>query len=231
MNADGASLRQLAVDSHTPEWSPDGKRIAFVKNYADDEEIWTMKPDGSGARRLARGGHPAWSPDGRTIAFTRYLAGVSVGEIFVMNSDGSGQRRLMAAKNGSQAPAWSPDGRRIAFLGYSSDGLYVVRVDGRGLRRLAGGVSSKDSAVPRWSPNGSQVLFERGRGGEPDAAYVVNAAGGGLRRIAMNTDYPDWSPDGRSVAFAQASRDMRVVSASGGPSRRVARGDSRDIDW
>jgi TolB protein len=229
MNAKGGALRRLALHSHDPAWSPDGKRIAFVKHYAGDEEIWTIKPDGSGARSLARGDRPTWSPDGRRIAFSRYLGGISAGEVFVMNSDGTGQHRLLATNYESQAPAWSPDGRRIAFLAWSNNSLQVARADGRDVKRLAGGVSSKDTAEPRWSPDGSQLLFERD--GAPDAVFVVRSVGGGLKRIATDTDYPDWSPDGRKVAFAVAFRALRVVSATGGRSTRVSRGVAWGVDW
>lgn len=231
MNANSGALRRLALHGHDPAWSPDGRRIAFVKQYAGDEEIWTIKPDGSGARRLARGHRPTWSPDGRQIAFSRYLGGISQGEVFVMNSDGTDQHRLLARNYESQSPAWSPDGNRIAFLAFSNDSLYVVRPDGRGVQRLAGGTSSKDTAEPKWSPDGSQLLFERGRGGEPDAAFVVRSAGGGLKRIAADTDYPDWSPDGRRITFAVAFRALRVVSATGGRSTLVSRGVAWGVDW
>lgn len=231
MNADGTALRRLAIHSHDPAWSPDGTRIAFVKHYAGDEEIWVMRPDGSGARRLARGDDPAWSPDSRRIAFSRYLGGVSQGEVFVMNSDGTGQHRLVSKNYESLHPTWSPDGRWIAFLGFRTYGLYVVRSSGGDPSRLVGDVSTSDAAEPRWSPSGSKLLFERGRFAGPDSTYVVNATGGGLRRIAVDTSYPDWSPDGRRIAFAKADRELRVVSATGGSSKAIARGDARDIDW
>jgi Tol biopolymer transport system component len=57
----------------SPAWSPDGKRLAFLKNT----DLTIANRDGSGEHRVARGGHtlvyepPAWSPDGRWIAFER----------------------------------------------------------------------------------------------------------------------------------------------------------------
>ena len=179
MNADGTALRGLAANGHHPDWSPDGRLLAFVKDYAGDAKIWTIRPDKSAARQLARGTDPAWSPDGRRIAFSRYLGGVSQGEIFVMNSDGTSQRRLLARNYQSLHPTWSPDGRLIAFLGYSTHGLYVGvertkcqppcrRSLNEGRRRaevvagrLGGSFSSKDeeaSPIRRLSSTGREAV-------------------------------------------------------------------------
>jgi TolB protein len=236
MNADGTALRRLALHGHEPAWSPAGKLIVFVKDYADDAEIWAVSPSGTGARRLARGDHPVWSPDGRLIAFDRWTGNRP--EIFVMNANGSGQRRLLPRfKDWADRPQWSPDGTQIAFTGCHCDigvvdvSVYVVDRDGRNVRKLAGGAVSKDAAEPKWSPDGGQILFEREGPGDFDSTFVISSAGSGLRRIATNTEYPAWSPDGRRVAFARYNRALFVVSAVDGQPRTLARGDARDIDW
>jgi len=231
MKADGNDLRRLVIHGHDPTWSPDGGRIAFVRGYADDAMVWTIRANGRSPRKLARGENPAWSPDGKQIAFTQYLGGVSVGEVFVMKSDGTEQHRLLARNYESQAPEWSPDGRRIAFLSYRDDGLYVVRIDRGNVKRLAGAVSSKDTGEPRWSPDGSLLLFEReNEARDRDETYIVRDDGSGLRRLAVGTDQPDWSPDGGSVVFMKRGFNVHTVSATGGRARLIAR-NARDPDW
>jgi TolB protein len=62
MNADGSEARMLAQDGAQPSWSPDGQKIAFQKQT----DIYVMNADGSGQRKLTRGGRrdsqPVWSP-------------------------------------------------------------------------------------------------------------------------------------------------------------------------
>jgi TolB protein len=110
MNRDGSNRRQLtfppeneesaSLNGHDsmPDWSPDGTEIAFVRGYRGRSDIYVIRADGSGLRRLtdtSDAGHhawPAWSPNGERIVF------VSVSRpkpaIYLMNPDGSHQKRL-----------------------------------------------------------------------------------------------------------------------------------------
>jgi Tol biopolymer transport system component len=72
MDPDGSDVTRLTNDPAgdlAPAWSPDGRRIAFVRN----REIVVMNADGTGVTQLTDGrccsDNPAWSPDGRSIAF------------------------------------------------------------------------------------------------------------------------------------------------------------------
>ncbi len=85
--------------------------IAFVRGG----NIFSVRPDGTGLRRLTRSGHasgPVWSPDGKRIA---YLDG---GDLWIMNANGSGKTRVTnsAPRYTDGRPAWSPNGRYLAFV-------------------------------------------------------------------------------------------------------------------
>ena len=117
---DGKNLVQLTDPigaDWDPEWSPNGKKIAFSRdieggfNPSTCCDIWTVNPDGSGASEIpnTQGGiNPSWSPDGNSIAFE------SPAGIHLINTDGSG--KVQVAPPGSREPAWSPTGKYVAYI-------------------------------------------------------------------------------------------------------------------
>jgi TolB protein len=142
MKADGSGTRKLTDDpanDESPQWSPDGKTIAFVSERDGSSEIFVMNPDGSGQKALttaAKDSIPKWSPDSRRLAFIRVTAGKAA--IAVMNADGSGRRQVIQDRNDwlgglcwSPTAAGSPSSGRDQVAGE----LYVVNADGTKLVR------------------------------------------------------------------------------------------------
>jgi TolB protein len=176
---------------------------------------------------LATSGPASASFPGRAgkIAFASDASGSD--DIVVMNPDGSGRENLTTGPEGDIEPAWSPDGRLLAFV---RDGaVHVVRADGSGLRRLTPGAS------PAWAPDGVRLVLARKTGRAADL-YVIRSDGSGLRRLtrtAVAESEPDWSPDGRSIAFVRAARDgsahVYVMRPGGGGVRRVTSGSMEDL--
>jgi Tol biopolymer transport system component len=90
-------------DDGMPDFSPDGRRIAFTSNRDQQGEIYVMNADGSGQRRLTRRPGDDWapdfSPDGSQVAFTQLP-----GTIWVMRADGTGLRRLTSGVDADWRP-------------------------------------------------------------------------------------------------------------------------------
>lgn len=155
-------------------------------------------------------------------------------ELYSVLPSGAG-RRLLA--RGADQPALSPDRTRIAFAGagLARQGIWVMRADGRGQRRLT---NRAGDGEPTWSPDGRRIAFRRDQGGSFDL-WVVPAAGGSARRLfggrVTSELTPDWSPDGRQIAF-QGSRggvsQIWILTLRTRGVRRLTRGAaSFQPDW
>jgi TolB protein len=203
VSADGARIRHITSGwDYAPTWSPTGTMIAFGRGGA----LFVVGADGAGERQLtagatARGEYTsgfAWSPDARRILYTRdvedrYEAS-SAGGTYLVNADGSGRRLL---RRDARGLSWSPDGRRIAIVRSSarSRGIFLMRDDGRILRRLTRGLDGH----PVWSPDGRRIAFERHLPGryEPDI-WVVDVDGTAARNVtrtpAREEHIAEWRP-------------------------------------
>ena len=114
--------RRIIVDSrygeNIPQYSPDGRKLAFQSERSGNFEVWTCDADGTNCQQLTffqgpQGGTPRWSPDGRWIALDSRAEGTA--QIYVMASDGGKPRRVTSGDAQNQVPSWSHDGRWIYF--------------------------------------------------------------------------------------------------------------------
>lgn len=165
VDPDDPAQRQLLFDdARLPAWSPDGTKIAFLRQvYSTDKnttlEIYIGAVRGGSPKRIARfeldayanpfSPPPAWSPDGSLIAVG--LGGV----IYILDPGGRADPIKLAA---GDSPAWLPDGRHVAFSRYSEGRSHVYITD------------VEDSSEPRqlveansvsWSPDGGRIAFAR----------------------------------------------------------------------
>jgi TolB protein len=120
MDPDGSNRRQLtfppqhpdesSLNGHDsmPDWSPDGREIAFVRRYGGRTRIYAIRPDGTGLRLVTTqaGIHrwPAWSPDGRRLVFVSIRRHKPA--IYTMKADGSGEKRVTAESIDYAYPDW-----------------------------------------------------------------------------------------------------------------------------
>lgn len=185
-------LTRNRVGDHSPAWSPDGRRIAFAHGGLLEAQIVVMDVSNGDFIRATKNALdsavPDWAPGGTELAF------VEIANLVVVAADGSRRRgfpNLVARDLIVNTPKWSPDGRRILFSEGPFDTasrdnsrlreLYVVNVDGRGLRRLTQNQVWDGGA--EWSPDGRRIVFESDRAEDRTGLYVMNSRGAGIRRL------------------------------------------------
>lgn len=206
-------------------------RIVFVSERDSQPEIYSVRPDGRGPRRLTNAqsaDYPAApSPDGAS------LLAVSVTE----RDHQQLERMMLLAPDGSttaigptsarvRSPSWSPDGRWIVFESDTESfrDLYRIGRDGRGLRRLTR--NPEGNFEPAVSPDGGWIAFASSRDGDAEV-YVMRADGSEPRRLTAfhRDDWGSrWSPDGRRIAFLsnrERADRVFVVNADGTELRRL----------
>ncbi len=240
-----------AVDG--PAWSPDGTSLIVVagRNQTDQprvtqaDDLYLVGADGHRIRRLTHGAaHEsgvAWAPSGAKIAFVRSPASApNQSSVFVASPTGGAARRLTFGSSDLE-PSWDSTGRWIAFLRIDpkrhTNGIWLVRPDGRGLHRILRGLSNVTDPV--WAPHGSRLLVTDGR-----HLIVARADGSDTRMLTeLATDEhggrfdpePAWSPDGARVVFVQARAgaadraDLWSVNEAGGRLTRLTRSPGLDL--
>jgi Tol biopolymer transport system component len=216
-------------DMH-PAWSPDHTKVAFIRVSRNglSYTLWTMLANGSGQRQLTHGtsvaAEPAWSPDGRTIVFR---GGTRTFDLYAIPAGGGVARNITRnpPNVGALNPSWSRNGlivfQRTKTGSGAGTGLFTIRPDGTGLKRLT--VGGMD---PAWSPNGKKIaaIFPDPASGGQFQIYTLNANGTGRTRITSGTEStaPSWSPTGAQIAFVRGSQ-IAVVDAAGGRIKQVTR--------
>jgi Tol biopolymer transport system component/DNA-binding winged helix-turn-helix (wHTH) protein len=150
----------------SPQYSPDGKRIAFQSNRTGGGEIWVCGAAGENPIRLTsfRGpltGSPRWSPDGRHIVLDSRPEGNA--DIYMVNSEGGGPPRRLTTDPGEDiVPSFSRDGRWIYFTSSRSGRLQVWKMAPDGSDAVQ--VTKNGGFEPRESPDGQWLYYARDRG-------------------------------------------------------------------
>ena len=165
-----------------PDYSPDGRRIAFTSGRNGSFGIWVSDSDGTNPRLLFDGGayvtgSPRWSPDGRRILFDTRAhdpAGVGNPSIWIVDADGGEARRLSEAGTGDVAPSWSRDGAWIYFASTRSGNLQIWKRPSQG--GVAVQITRKGGFEGFETADGRFLLYVKGR--ETPGIWRVPTSGG-----------------------------------------------------
>lgn len=252
VHPDGSGLQRIPGGPGNrwhPDWSPDGRLIAYDTNRASDDvaEIGLVGVDGTDDHLLlhcvdtcyGKGG-PAWSPDGRAIGFdsaegpTPDHAG-DLCYIGLLDLASATETRVLPHPGCDPSDSyvrWSPDGSHFVFQRSGSAGLalFSAAIDGTDEQQLTDwGVGAR----PDWSPDGASIVFmgadDCDCGRQTVQLFMVQADGTNVRRLTQVIDgaadvHPRWLPDGSAIIFSRCRPtgcEVRLVSPDGADDRAL----------
>jgi len=186
------------------QFSPDGKKLAFMSDRNGSMEIWTSNRDGSNPIQLTTvhlAGTPRWSPDSKTIAFD--VGWREHGAIFIVRPDGGVPQPIVQDGNNNVVPSWSRDGRWIYFTSDRSGSMQVWKTP------LDGGppvqVTTQGGFAPMESRDGKTLYFAKNGMPSPEI-WQIPIAGGPETRVSpilRPGTWASWAEVGRGIYFIQ----------------------------
>jgi len=182
---DGTERLQLSppsmVRAGAPQWSPDGKQIAFSANPGTKKQIYIVSVDGGVPKEVTKGErvdfYPNWSRDGNSLFFGS-MAAIAIYQLNLKTN----QVTTLTGSEGMWFPSLSPDYNYIAALS-STNHLMLFDLKTQKWTEL----TQTQADYPAWAHDGKFVYFSSTAGGEP-AFYRVQIKNHKLERVASLKD-------------------------------------------
>ncbi|MBZ5545112.1 MAG: serine/threonine-protein kinase, partial [Acidobacteriia bacterium] len=229
VSAQGSNLHPVFAGWHDPPdeccgtWTPDGRYFVFQSQG----QIWALAEKGGFLRKPSRApiqltssplrlGTPLPSKDGKKL----FVLGRTSRGGLVRYDSKAGQFVPFLSGISAEYVAFSKDGQWVAYVTYPEGTLWRSKPDGS--ERLQLSYPPLYSVLPRWSPDGKQIVFHDSTPGKPQKIYAVSPEGGSAQQL-MPVDPkpqvdPNWSPDGGKIVFAgpwgDADSTIRVLDLS-----------------
>ena len=249
LSLDGSERRRLTFPppnfygDSLPVFSPDGRLIAFSRNFSSGGlDIFVMDANGGEPRRLTFDAEHirgiAFSQNGREIVFSSARGGGERRALWRVPVEGGTPKQLPFGSDDAESPAIPWKGNHLAYVQSTySDKIWAYDIPAPGQAQTPGRVaigSRQSQAAPQFSPDGRRVAFASSRSGSweiwvsaPDGANPVQLTSFGARQ----TGSPHWSPDGKQLAFdarPEKHSDIYVIDAAGGKPRRITSSGNND---
>lgn len=176
-----------------PQYSPDGKKIAFGSNRSGSNEIWVSNADGSDPERLTASGGPLtglprWSPDGKLISFDSRTASGHLC-ISVIPSIGGPPKQLTDDSAEDTKSSWSHDGQWVYFSSNRTGRYQIWKISAQGGSSVQ--VTRQGGHAPFESADGKFVYYAKER--QSPAIWRVPVGGGEERPVLENPHPKTWS--------------------------------------
>ncbi|MDH2924192.1 TolB protein [Nicoletella semolina] len=197
----------------SPEWSPDGSRLAYV-TFENKKAQIVIHELSSGKRKViaalkGHNGAPAFSPDGSRIAFASSKEGVL--NIYLVGVNGGNLVQLTSGSGNNTEPSWSPDGNMILFTSdrAGSPQVYQMNISGGSVNLVGGNGSGKISS------DGKNLIMVAG-----DKIVKRDLVSGSTEVLSSTflDESPSISPNGTMVIYSSTkgvSKVLQLVSADG----------------
>jgi len=211
----------VPTDNQHPDWSPDGKQIAFEANF---NKIWTVAGDGTGEHEwfaceepCAAAYEPAWSPDGETLVFVHILGdGTHTVAAQLMSLDLAGGSTTVIHEDRSgdvweYTPRWSGDGSHLVvehdvFASNRLDEAQTLSSELRVVDATTGEATpipgTTGAQTPDWSPTEDLLVYTDGVN-----LFTIRPDGAARERLTrfsgkrQSAIQPTFTPDGEGVVF------------------------------
>lgn len=222
-------------DARQPQWSPDGRRIAFQAFWTGDYDVWVIDADGSNLTQVTSGPfddrEPTWSPDGSRILFSSDRGGTY--DIWEVDVESGRVATVTTGTGNEYTPSMSPDGASLAWVTDDAGGAVVTRRDGGSAVRVAE-LDGADGYSPSWSPRGDEVAYVA-IGDGLSGLYVASAAGADSEPRRISADDEDVFPfrgswDGAGRVVYTADGRIRSVPSAGGRAEDITMSATVTLD-
>jgi eukaryotic-like serine/threonine-protein kinase len=219
VSASGASLHRLLSGWNDPpdeccgKWTADGKYFVFQSKG----QIWALPNKGG----LFRGDPKPVALTSSPLSLSSPLPSKDGKKLFMVGQTYRGELMRYEAKSGQFSPflggvsaeyvAFSKDGQWVAYVSYREGGMWRSKIDGS--ERLQLSYPPMYPVLPRWSPDGKNIIFFEFAvsSGKPARMYEVSVDGGSPRLLLPNDATqqldPNWSPDGSKIVFGGESNN------------------------
>ena len=242
-------LTEIPGGACQPAWSPDGTQLVVIspcesqRESYPDASLYLIDADGTNLTPLPVGStgnyDPVWSLDGTRLVFTSLRDGLP--QIYIYEFADQTTESISSGLSHDFQAALSPDGEQIAFIStrIGNPLIFTMSAQGEDVAQFSRNTTSSN-ANPRWSPDGSTLLYmQLNAGGFPIliAAPIEELGFSEETVISAYTSPmrdPAYSPDGTWVAFSSnqdgANHNIWIAATNGADSRELTSDPAYDFD-